>query len=345
MVEGKDFSDYNATIKDVARLAGVSTATVSRVINRNYYVSPEIENKVLSAIKDLNYFPNSVARSLKNDNTHMIGLLVSDISNGYFTSIAKIMEDIVSPERYNIIMCSTEDDREREYNYLNLLIQKKIDGLIINTTGENDDFIASISQKVPVVLLNRRVYNSNFTGDFIDSSNVDGVRILTSHLISLGHRKIGIINGDLSVSTGKERFEGFVDAMKHLGVTVDNSYPYCYEGSFTVESGYDGAAYLLGLKDPPTGIVVMNNAMAIGAMKYLRTNNIRVPENVSLASYGNIDNIEVMYIQPSIVTLNARLIGEKAGKMILERIRNKSMVNREIIFTPQLAPGDAVRRI
>ena len=333
------------TIKDVARLAEVSTATVSRVINGNYYVSPEIEIKVNAAINELNYYPNSVARSLKNDNTHIIGLLVSDISNSYFTTLAKVVEDIVSPENYNMIMCSTEDDKEREYNYLKLLIGKKVDGLIINTTGENDDFIASISHKVPIVLVNRRVYNTSFTGDFIDSSNVDGVRIITSHMISHGHRKIGIINGDLSVSTGKERYEGFVDAMKAIGVIVDNSYPYSYEGNFSVESGYDGAAYLLGLDEPPTGIVIMNNSMTIGAMKYLRINNIRVPENVSIASYGNIDNIEVMYIQPSIVTLSARLIGDKAGKMILERILNNSIINREVIFTPQLTTGNTVQRV
>lgn len=335
----------SSTIKDVARLAGVSTATVSRVINGNYYVSPEIESKVRAAIKELNYFPNSVARSLKNDNTYSIGLLVSDISNSYFTTMARVVEDIVSAENYNIIVCSTQDDKEREYNYLKLLVGRKIDGLILNTTGENDDFIASLSQKMPIVLVNRRVYNTDFVGDFIDSSNADGVRILTSHMISLGHRKIGVINGDLSVSTGKERYGGFIEAMKQIGTSVDNSYPYRYDGSFTVESGYDGAAYLLGLKEPPTGIVIMNNSMVIGAMKYLRTNGIKVPEDVSIASYGNIDNIEVMYIQPSIVTLNAHSVGDKAGRMILERIRNNSIRNREVIFTPQLAPGNTVRRL
>ena len=333
------------TIRDVAKLAGVSTATVSRVINGNYYVSPEIAAKVRSAIEELNYFPNSVARSLKSDNTHTIGVLVSDISNNYFTTIAKIVEDIVSPENYNIIMCSTEDDKEREYNYLKLLIEKKVDGLIINTTGENDDFITSISHRIPVVLINRRVYNTKFSGDFIDSSNVDGVKILTFHLVSMGHRKIGIINGDLSVSTGKERYQGFVEAMAGINITVDLNYPYSYCGRFTAESGYDGAAYLLGLEDPPTGIVIMNNSLTIGVMKYLREKNIMVPDNISIASYGNIDNIEVMYVQPSIVTLNAKSVGDKAGNMILERMRGSVFVNREVIFTPQLTVGNTVLRI
>lgn len=333
------------TIRDVAKLAGVSTATVSRVVNGNYYVSPEIEIKVRSAITELNYFPNSIARSLKNDNTHIIGVLVSDISNNYFTTLSKEVEDIVSKKNYNIIMCSTESNKERELNYLKLLIEKKVDGLIVNTTGENDDFITSISQQIPIVLVNRRVYNTAFKGDFIDSSNTDGVRILTSHMISHGHRKIGIINGGLSVSTGKERFGGFVDAMKGIGITVDRDYPYRFEGSFTIESGYDGAAYLLGLEDPPTGIVIMNNSMTIGVMKYLREKGIIVPDQVSIASYGNIENIDVMYIQPCIVTLSPRVVGDKAGNMILDRIQNEIVVNREVIFTPQLTNGNTIRRI
>lgn len=332
----------DSTIKDVARFAGVSIATVSRVINGNYYVSPDIEKKVREAISELNYFPNSVARSLKNDNTHTIGILVSDISNSYFTSMARALEDVVNEHNYNIIMCSTEDDRDRERSHLRLLAGRKIDGLIINTTGKNDDFITALSANIPVVLVNRRIHNTNFSGDFIDSSNADGAGELTSHLISHGHRKIGVINGDLSVSTGRERFKGFVSAMRKTGITVDEGYPYRFDGQFLEESGYQGAAQLMGMTDPPTGIVIMNNSMAIGAIKYFKNNGIRVPEDVSIASYGNIENIELMYIQPSIVTLDARAVGNNAGKLILDRIKNRSVKNREVIFPAVLIVGNSV---
>ena len=335
----------SATIKDVARLAGVSTATVSRVINGNYYVSTEAKDKVCSAIEKTNYIPNSVARSLKGDNTYIIGYIVSDISNSYFTAIAKVIEDVVSLENYNIIVCSTENKKDREYNYIKMLIEKKVDGLIINTTGENDDFITMISQHTPVVLLNRRVYNDAFEGDFIDMSNDDGVKTLTDHLISYGHRRIGVINGDLSVSTGIERYKAFINALKKIGVQVDESYPYSFEGDFKVESGYNGASYLMGLDDRPTAIVIMNNAMTIGALKYFREKGIMIPDEVSIVSFGDIENIEVMYVQPCVMIFNSTSIGYKAGNMIMDRIHGSISVDREVIFSPLLLTGNTVKRI
>jgi len=332
----------DVTIKDVAKKAGVSIATVSRVINNNYNVSPEIKEKVLRAIEELNYYPNSVARSLKNDSmTHTIGFLVSDISNNYFTIMAKAVEEVIHKEGYSLIVCSTNDIKERESVYLKLLLSKKVDGLILNTTGENDDFITELSERLPIVLVNRRIYNLNFKGDFIDSDNIEGTYKLVTHLLALGHRKIGVINGTLSVSTGRERFKGFERAMSEVGIYVDESYPYRYDGNFTMESGYQGAAKIFNASDKPSAIVIMNNVMAIGALKYFRANNIKVPEDISVVAYGNIDNSDLLYIQPTIVTLDAWVIGNKAGEMILERIKRKNIPNREIIFVPQLIEGNS----
>lgn len=335
----------SVTIRDVAKHAGVSIATVSRVINDNYYVSPDIKARVLRAIEELHYYPNSVARSLKNDSTHSIGFLVSDISNNYFTTMAKAVEDVINKKHYSLIVCSTDDKKERELTYLKLLISKKIDGLILNTTGGNDKFIAELSEYMPVVLVNRKVYDDKFKGDFIDSDNIQGVYNLTRHLLSLGHRKIGVINGMLNVSTGTERFAGFKKAMSEVGIDVNESYPYRYDGDFTMEAGYQGAAKITGGSDKPSAIVVMNNVMALGALKYLKASNIRVPEDISISAYGNIDNIELMYVQPTIVTLNAWVIGNKAGEMILERIENKNINNREVIYVPQLVEGNSVKKV
>jgi DNA-binding LacI/PurR family transcriptional regulator len=330
------------TIKDVAKYAGVSIATVSRVVNQNYYVSPEVEEKVNEAIKKLNYYPNSIARSLKNESTLTIGLLVSDISNNYFTTIAKAIEDVVCQERYNIIMCSTENSQEKELTYIKLLMSKKVDGLIINTTGKNNKFIAGLSKSIPMVLINRRIEDSEFVGDFIDTNNLEGVYDLTNHLLSTGHRKIGIINGDLEVSTGYERFDGFKQAMLKVGVIVDDKYPFRYDGDFTVESGYQGALKLLSQSDKPTALISMNNSMTIGVLKYMRLKNIKEPEDIALASYGALDNMELMYVKPSIIALNEWVLGRKAGEFILQRIKNESLSNREAIYTPQLIPGNDV---
>ncbi|HEY5562213.1 MAG TPA: LacI family DNA-binding transcriptional regulator [Clostridiaceae bacterium] len=333
------------TIKDVAKHAGVSIATVSRVINKNYYVSHGIEVKVSNAIKELGYYPNSVARSLKNDTTHSIGFVVSDISNNHYTRIAKALEKVIEDEKYNIIVCSTENKKEREKALIELLMSKKVDGLIINTTGKNSDFISQISNNVNVILINRKIKGISFKGDFIDSNNSEGGYTLVSHLLSLGHRKIAVINGNLELSTGLERYEGFKKAMQETGLNVENNYKYRYDGDFSTESGYQGMAKIMSLSDKPTAIVVMNNSMAIGALRYFKSHQINVPQDISIVSYGDIDNIDLLYIQPSIVTLNAQIIGSKAGEMLLERIKDKSIINREVIYTPKLVIGNGVQNI
>lgn len=335
----------SVTIKDVAKLANVSIATVSRVINKNYFVSPEIKERVNRAIKELNYYPNSIAQSLKNRSTLTIGFAVSDISNNYFTSMARAVEDVISKHNYNVIVCSTESDQKKELGYLKLLMSKKIDGLILNTSGENDDYVSDLSETIPTVLVNRKVKSARFRGDFIDSDNNQGAYLLTSHLISNGHRKIGVINGNLSLSTGYERFEGFKKAMKDVNIKIDDDYMYRYDGDFSFESGYKGAEYLFSLADRPTAIIAMNNAMAMGAMKFFRNHEIIVPSDISMACYGTISNIELYYIQPSVVTLDPWCIGNKAGELIMERISNPELNNRDVIFMPQLIPGNGVKVI
>lgn len=333
------------TIKDIAKHAGVSIATVSRVINDNYNVSQDIKDRVDQAINELNYYPNFVARSLKSDSTFTIGFVVSNISNKYFTSIAKALEDVVKKKGYNIIFCSTEHQKKKELDCLMLLMSRKIDGLLINTTGENDEFISTLSQKIPVILLDRKISNAMFKGDCIVSNDIQGGYDLTQHLLSMGHRKIAVINGKLNVSTGSERFEGFRSAMSEVGIDVDNNYVYRYDGDFTSESGYQAASKLMSLSERPTAIVSMNNEMTIGALRYFKSSNINVPEDISIASYGNMDNLDLMYIQPSVVTLNLWSLGTKAGEMILERINDNDTGNREVIFASQLIIGNGVKPV
>lgn len=336
----------NVTVKDVAKAAGVSIATVSRVINNNYFVSKDLEQKVMNAIKQLNYYPNSVARSLKNKSTLTIGFLVSDISNNFFTIMSRAIEDVIQQHSYSLLVCSNDNKQEKEYAYLKLLLEKKVDGIIINTTGKNDEFISDISKKIPIVLCGRKITDPNFIGDFVDSDNISGSYDLTSHLINLGHRKIGIINGLTSVSSGSERFEGFQKAMKMIGMDIDSDYKYKYDGSFDIEGGYKGAAKLMESDDHPTAIVVTNNEMSTGALKYFRTHNIRIPEDVSIASFGNIVNEDLLFVQPSCVRMNTWIMGKKQAELIVERIETKNQLpNREIRYSTQLIVGNGVKQI
>ena len=336
----------STTIRDVARIANVSVTTVSRVMNQAPGVKPQTVARIKAAIKECHYVPNTYARNLKSDTTKTIGLLISDISNSHFTSMAKVIETLLRENGYNMIICSTDEDKEQERNYLRHMMSSRVDGLILNTTNKNNDYIVEFSRNNPVVLIERSINNPAFLGDFVGSNNQAGVEMLTRHLIENGHRKIGIITCDTHVSTGRDRFSGFVNVMKGIGITVDKNYPYYYECNlFSTDNGYIGCRYLMEREDHPTALIVTNNTLTIGVLKYLRTSNFRIPEDISILSYGNIENRELFYVDPGHVTLNPYFIGERAAKCILSRISQPNTGNREIIFEPALLPKNSIMRL
>lgn len=331
-----------ATIKDVAAVANVSVATVSRVLNGNYYVSPDVVERVRRAIESLGYVQNSIARSLKMNSTHMIGYVVSDISNTYHISAARAAEDILRKEGYSMILCSTENSQEREYEYLNLLIGKNVDALVLNTTGKNDSYIVELSKNMPIVLVNRKITRSEFTGDFVDTNGYDGCYQLTKLLLSIGHRKIYVLHGPQHLSNSQERLAGFMAAMKEYGVTVDESYPYQFAGSFTLQSGIDAIETLCCMEDKPTAIMSQNNMMTIGILKGLKSKSISIPEELSLVSYDGIDNLDLMTIRPTVANFDTTIIGSKIATMLLERIKDSSMANRQFILEPEIIQGNSI---
>ena len=204
-------------IKDVAKEAGVSTATVSRVINGSPSVRRATIQKVNEAIARTNYVPNASARSLKTNATKTVGLLVSDISNPHFILMSVSIESILNKSGYSVIICNTNDNPEMELTYLQRLVAMNIDGLIINTTGRIDDYICMLSQTTPVVLVDRSIQSPTFKGDFVGSNNFDGARSMVSHLLGYGHRRIGFIVSSQKVSTSEERNAGFATEMKNAG--------------------------------------------------------------------------------------------------------------------------------
>ncbi|MBQ6373167.1 MAG: LacI family DNA-binding transcriptional regulator [Clostridia bacterium] len=335
----------NPTIKSVAEDAGVSIATVSRVINKNGYVSAELEARVLRSIANLGYYPNSIARSLRYENTLSIGLVLSDISNSFFCVVLRSLEDATIAHGFNVIACSTDGLRDRELARIQLLLGKRVDGIVLNTCGFNDDYISAISHDIPMVLCGRRINSDAFIGDFVDSDNEQGSFMLTRHLIEQGHRRIAIVNGQGHVSSAQERGRGYMDAMATIGIRVAPGHPYFYEADFhNSATGAEGARALLSLDEPPTAIIAMNNELCIGAMRYCRENGVRIPEQLSLCSYGQLENDDLLYVHPSYVTMDPQTIGRRIGEIMLERISSKNKLpNREIRYSPTLVPGDGVR--
>lgn len=334
----------NPTILDVARLAGISTATVSRVINNSNSVKDETKAKVLQAIEALGYYPNFIARSLKNDETKVVGLLVSDLANSHFTAIAKEVERVIGEKGYSLIVCSTDEDGKRERNYLNVLMSQKIDGLILNTTGYNDAYIAQLSRELPMVLLSRKIADPEFVGDFVDMDNFAAGYALCRHLIDYGHKRIAVITGPMRLSAAKERAEGFCACMREAGLPIPPDY--VFSGGFTQESGVEGAEHLMFLHYPPTAIVLTNNSLAMGAMRYFKQHGIAVPDQVSLAVFSNFDNEDLFYVQPSTFFNDSVKIGHAAAELVLERISAaERMPNRIKTFLSEITVQNGVRRL
>ena len=215
----------NVTIKDVAQKAGVSIATVSRVINENPAVAPEIVQKVLSSIKEMGYIPNQIARSLKMSASRSIGFIIADIRTDYFAQISSSIDAVLRQSGYSLIVCSAVNDYRNEYDYIRLLMEKQVDGIIINTTGHNDEFISKISANIPFVFLHRKLNSPTFCGDWIDTDIYSSAYELTKKMIENGHREIGIVSGPLFLSTGQMRYNGYARAMAEINREVKPGHP------------------------------------------------------------------------------------------------------------------------
>ena len=307
------------TIRDIARQAGVSVATVSRVINGNGNVKPELKKRVSDVIAKTEFMPNISARTLKSKKTQTIGVVISDISDRYYSLMTKTLADTLSEKDYSLIICCTDNNAAKEKMFFDFLCAKNVDGIILNTVGTLDKEICALSKRVPLVLVNRKIaLCPNARLDYIGSDDFNGGYEMTKYLLQKGHHRIGILHGNLNVSSGMDRYRGFCAAMKDAGITVAESYPYRVDGNFDFTSGYTGIAELM--KHSPK----------------------RIPEDLSLVAYGDVDNAILFAVHPTYITLNPHTIGLRAAQCLFDRIGDPLCPNREIVFTSNLKEGDSV---
>jgi len=303
----------------------------------NYYVSPEISDRVRKAVDDLGYLPDSGAASLKSKTRYMIGYLISDISNHQFTVISRAVENTIEGDGYNLIVCSNDSQKQRELNSLRALLSQRIDGLIINTSGQNDDYIAEISEHLPMVLLYRRINSQRFKGDFIGSDNRAGGAMLAETLIANGHHSIGVISGDTSINTFAERMQGFIERLSQANVRIIKKH--IKYGDYTEDGGFSMVEKLLTGKPGITALCVLNNAMAVGAYEYARTKNIAIPNDISIVSFGDIRNDKLFFVKPTFVSQYPQAVGSRAAELLLSRIKSPALASREEIIPVSLITG------
>lgn len=337
------------TIKDVARIAGVSISTVSRVMNNSAHVENDLKERVLKAAADTGYTPNEIARSLKTSNTSLVAFLVSNTADPFFTFIGRGIEEVMFQNGYSLIYCSTSFSDEREAVILNTLFERRVEGIIVNTVGNNDEIIGRISQYIPIVLSNRNIAATNFVGDFMDYDNMGGVIRLTKHLTDIGHRKIAFISGPTFLSTVKERLSGFIEAMRRVGINVDENYPYLVirEKTYTYNDGYEATRELMKREDKPTALVASNTEMALGALQYCKEAGISIPDDLSVVCFGEISHHKLMYVDLTHVSTDLMGLGNRIGEMLIQRIATKGtpQVNRELRFDTPLVIGNSTKPV
>lgn len=318
------------TIRDVAERAGVATMTVSRVINNSGYVSDATRAKVEAAIEELGYIPNMLGPSLRFRQTNTLALIVVDITNPFWTIVARGVEDAAQEKHYNVILCNTDESLKKQDQYLTMLLKRRIDGILFVPA---DDRLASVDliqkQKVDVVLLDRRI--AGVEADIVRGDSFGSAYQLAEHLIGLGHKHIAVLAGPQNISTSIDRVAGFRQAMSEAG--LEHNFDNVYWGSFRHNPG-DTAKQALQSSPRPTAFMAVNNFIAYGALQVFAQEGLKVPGDVSLVTFDdfpasiNPTPFLTEAVQP------AYEMGFQATQLLLARLQDKGPENRQEIVLP-----------
>ncbi|KAF0864076.1 LacI family DNA-binding transcriptional regulator [Pseudomonas sp. LD120] len=321
-----------ATIKDVAALAGISYTTVSHVLNKTRPVSEEVRIKVEAAIKRLDYVPSAVARSLKAKTTATIGLLVPNSLNPYFAELARGIEDYCERNGYCVILCNSDDNPQKQRNYLRVLLEKRIDGLIVTSAGGDSGLAQGLAGvRTPMVIVDRGL--EGLDADLVRIDHQYGAYLATRHLLELGHRDIACIAGPANTSAAQMRLAGFYQALREAGVAVPAQR--ILESDFSSTGGYQVAAQLLS-EHPPSAIFAANDMMGIGVLRAAAERNIRVPSELSVIGFDDI--LMSRYVFPALTTVGQSILqlGETAAELLLRRIASPDLPIDQRIVTPNI---------
>ncbi|SHJ36422.1 transcriptional regulator, LacI family [Malonomonas rubra DSM 5091] len=319
-------------IKDIAEAAGVSTATVSRVLSGKQNVRPAVRDKVMAVAQELNYTPNRAARSLRSRRSSSIGLIVADIQNPFFASLSRAVEDIAQANDYSVILCNTDENPEKEKMYLELMQNENAAGIILAPTGElARNFPQELADSGPMVVIDRKVNNISVDSVVID--NFDAGQTLTRHLLDHGYRRIAGLFGANSV-TGQERRSGFEAALRAAGLDLDQEL--IIEIAAKEVEGHAAVSRLLEAENPPEAILTSSGLLATGAFRAIRDKEIAVPQKIAFATFD--ESPWTTMIRPAITVIEqpTYAIGQTAGEMLFKRIKDPERPTRQVVLSSKL---------
>lgn len=321
------------TIRDVAKLAGVSPMTVSRVINGSPKVTPETRERVQAAIGELHYVPNTLARGLTQQRSGTIGMVVPDLGDPFFTLVLRGAEQVARAAGYRVIVCNTNSDIELEASYIDDLIAHQVDGIILapvnNDSKRMIDWMAE--RPMPHVLIDRSI--PGVQADIVQGDSVGGARALVDHLVAHGHRRIAHVTESQSVSTARDRCQGYLEALEANGIPYDAAL--VVEGSGATIAGAKAAtAELLGREVEFTAILAVNNLAAVGVVLALREAGLRVPGDIAVACFDDIELAAYLCPFLTVMAQPATMYGAIATELLLGRIQGTAPEERQVVVLP-----------
>jgi DNA-binding LacI/PurR family transcriptional regulator len=333
---GNNLKKKQPTLNDVAKAVGVTSMTVSRVINENGYVNNETRERVLQAIKEMNYRRNGLARNLKRQQTETVGLVLGDISNPYSTELARAVRETLITRGFSLFICISEHSAKEDIAAFESLANHSVDGIIVATRSNQggDKYLREIVESnIPVVVIGRDFQNSHV--DFVSPDNLKGGFEATRLLIDLGHRRIAFIGANLKGGSSLKRLQGYLKALEVHNIEIDerlitgrNEDVLAVPGYSTEEIGFEGMKRLLALPSPPTAVFARNDFTAIGVMSAIKEAGLRIPEDIAIVGFDDISL--ATRTSPPLTTVRQpmRLEGQIAAEMLLERIKSQEKLSR-----------------
>ncbi|MCK4259219.1 MAG: LacI family DNA-binding transcriptional regulator [Halanaerobiales bacterium] len=335
------------TIKDVAKLANVSPSTVSRVIAGNKRISLATHEKVKKAMDEIGYYPNANARSLVNNSTEMIGLVLSRsvvaaLSNPFFPEIIRGITSIAQKYGYSLLLSSSKDHFEEEEEALRMLRERRVDGLLVLASRVNDSLIQKVQHGNHPIVLVGRVPNDDELY-WVNNDNVESAKKAVTYLTELGHQKIGLLSGSMEYIMSQDRLEGYQLGLSQAGISYDSTL--IEEVEFTVESGTQGMMKLLEKHPDLTAVFATDDILAIGAIQMLKNKGLAVPKDISVIGFN--DGPFASYIDPSLTTIRIPIyeMGVTAVGMLIKIIKGEEISQRQVSLSTELIIRDSCKQL
>ena len=330
-----------ATMKDIARLAQVSTSTVSHVINGSRFVSEEIREKVLRVVAELNYRPSAVARSLKVKETNTLGLLVTATNNPFFAEVMAGVEQYCQQHHYNLIIATSGGDAKRLQQNLQTLLHKQVDGLLLMCGDSRFNADAELAVSVPLVVMDWWFTELN-AGKILENSELGGY-LATKALLNAGHRQIGIITGSLKKSVAENRLKGYQKALAEAQIPLNTDW--IIESHFDFAGGVSGMQKLLAAPSRPSTVFCCSDTIAVGAYQVIQQQGLRIPQDISVIGYDDIELARYLFPPLSTISQPKAELGKLAVELLLQRIKNPNESNQTLTLNPTLKLRGSIRNI